>query len=104
MATNPDKNIKKTCKIPYQLICNPWYCFNSQNKQILTVTYVFITNENKNDNLGIDGLPEAIFEMLVMENNKKPKLWFSIAQLLFTLDLQNLTLNVCRCEWYILIN
>ena len=23
VATNPDKNIKKPCKIPYQPICNP---------------------------------------------------------------------------------
>ena len=52
----------------------------------------------------INGLPRAIFEILVTENNKKPKLWFTIAQLLFTIDLQYLTLNVCLCEWYILIN
>ena len=35
---------------------------------------------------------------------KKPKLRFSIAQLLFTIDLQYLTLNVCLCEWYIVTN
>ena len=29
---------------------------------------------------------------------KNPKLWFSIAQLLCTIDLQYLTLNVCLCE------
>ena len=55
-------------------------------------------------NLVINGLPGAIFEMLVTENNKKPKLWFSIAQLLFTIDLQYLTLNVCLCKWCILIH
>ena len=76
----------------------------SQNKQILTVTHVLITNKNKNVNLGIDGLPGAIFEMLAMENNKKPKLWFFIVQLLFIIDLQYLPLNVCFCEWYILMN
>ena len=48
--------------------------------------------------------PGAIFEMLVTENNKKPKLWFSIAQLLFTIDLQYLAINVCLCKWYTLIN
>ena len=46
------------------------------------------------DNLGIDGLPRAIFEMLVTENNKETKLWFSIAQLLSTIDLQYQTSNV----------
>ena len=44
----------------------------------------------------------AIFEILVLENNKKPRL--SITQLLITIDLQYLTLNVCLYEWYILIN
>ena len=49
-------------------------------------------------------LPRAIFEMLLTENNKKPEFRFSIAKLLFTIDIQYLTLNVCLCEWYILIN
>ena len=57
-----------------------------------------------NHNLGIDGLPGAIVEMLVNENIKKPKLWFSIAKLPFAIDLQYLTLNVCLCEWYIFLN
>ena len=42
----------------------------------------------------INGLPGAIFEMLVTENNKKPKLWFSITQLLDTIDLQYSTLKM----------
>ena len=39
-------------------------------------------------NVGIHGLPDAIFEMSAVENDEKPKLAFLITQLLFIIDLQ----------------
>ena len=62
--------------------------------------YVFITSKHVNiDNLCIYGFPEAIFKMLAVENDKKPKLGFSIIQFLFVTNLQYLPLNVYFWEW-----
>ena len=45
MATNPDKNIKKNMQnsLSTDLQCL-MLLYGSQNKQVLTVTYVFIAN------------------------------------------------------------
>ena len=68
--------------------------------------------------LGIHTLPGAIFKMTALENDRKqpklglsalendrkPKLGFYITQLLYTINLQYWTLNVCFWKWQILLN
>ena len=49
-------------------------------------------NVNK-ESLEINGLPDAIFKMLVVESGEKPKLGMFICQLLFVIDLQYLAQN-----------
>ena len=67
--------------------------------------YVFVTNKLFNsENFCIYGFHGAIFKMLTMENDKKPKFEFSIIQLLFVTNLQYLPLNVYFGEWQILSN
>ena len=57
--------------------------------------YVFVISKHvKSDNSCIYSSPEAIFKMLVMENEKKPKFGLSIFQLLFVTNLQYLHRNV----------
>ena len=59
---------------------------------------LLITSKHVNsDNLY--GFPGAIFKMLAMKNDKKPKLGFSIIQLLFITNLQYLPLDVYFWEW-----
>ena len=67
--------------------------------------YDFVISKHvNNENLCVNGSPEAIFKMLAMENDKKPKLGFSIIQLLFVINLQYLPLDVYFWEWKILSN
>ena len=57
--------------------------------------YVFKPSKHVNsDNLCIYAFPESIFNMSVMENDKKPQFRFSIIQILFVTNLQYLPLNV----------
>ena len=52
-------------------------------KQFYPAIFVFVTNQDVyHDNLGIHGLPEAIFKISAVKNNKKPKLGFSITHFL----------------------
>ena len=74
-----------------QFLILPWDCYN---KEVLAVTCVFLINQDVNNNLGMNGLTEAIFKMLGTENKKRPKLWFSITQLLIIIELQYSPLNV----------
>ena len=72
---------------------------------VLTVIYVFMTNlDVNNDNLGIHILPGAICKMSVLENGRNPKLGFSITKLLYVINLQCWTWNVCFREWQILLS
>ena len=72
---------------------------------VLTVIYVFTTNlDVNNDNLGIHTLPGAICKMSALENDRNPKLGFSITKLLYAINLQCWTWNVCFREWQILLN
>ena len=81
-----------------------WYAILKSALSLLKPTvlinmYVFVTSKHVNDNSCIYSFPEAIFKMLVMENDKKPKFGLSIFQLLFVLNLQYLPRNAYFWEW-----
>ena len=60
---------------------------------LLNVLCVFIANYDvNNEESEIHGLP-GVLQMLTMEKSKKPKLTFSLRQLLFIIDWYYSTLN-----------
>ena len=64
---------------------------------------MYTTMHDLNDWI-FNSLPEAIFEMLVTENNKKAKIMIFHRPFPIIIGLQYLPLNVCFCKWYILMN